>query len=134
MAVTTLIDDERKSLVYHPDSKVIHHRMKTNLRGNEFRELLSTGAEYLVENRATKWLSDDRDGGVVAPDDNEWGDTVWAPRVIKAGFKFWAIVAPENAVGSMQMRRFAEEYRRRGVTVKVFTNVDDALGWLDAAG
>lgn len=134
MAVTTLIDDERKSLFYHPGSKVVHHKMKTTLRGDEFRELLSAGASCLEENRATKWLSEDRDGGVVAPADYRWGDEVWAPRVIAAGFKLWAIVVPEDAVGNLQMRRFAEEYRKRGVTVEVFTNVESALGWLEATG
>jgi hypothetical protein len=59
---------------------------------------------------------------------------MWARRVIKAGLKYWAIVVPENAVGSMQMQRLANEYRKRGVTVNAFADLDTALAWLTSVG
>jgi hypothetical protein len=34
---------------------------------------------------------------------NEWADTVWLPRVLRAGFKFWAIVLPKAAIGKLNM-------------------------------
>jgi hypothetical protein len=130
--VTTIIDDEKRSLFYHPESKVVHHKMKCHLRGDDFRDLLLRGAECMEQNKATKWLSDDRNNsGTLAPDDNEWGDSVWAPRVIRAGFKFWAIVVPAHAIGSLQMRRLASEYRQRGVTVEIFASLETAFGWLE---
>lgn len=133
VAVITIIDDERRSLVFHPDVKVVHHKIKGTISGTDLRDLLSRGADCLERNRATKWLSDDRLNGVIFSEDYKWAEEVWAPRVIKAGFKHWAIAVPTNALGSMQMRRFAKEYRERGVTVAVFDEPDTALAWLVAA-
>ena len=133
MAVITIIDEAGRSLLFHQESKVVHHVIRGPLHGNDFRDLLARGAECMERYGACKWLSDDRESGVIAPEDYEWGDRVWAPRVIRAGFRYWSIAVPSNAVGSMQMRRFAEEYRQRGVTVEVFSNVDTALAWLKAA-
>ena len=132
MPTVTIIDDEKRSLFYHPESKIVHHKIKDRLVGNEFKDLLSRGADCVEQHHATKWLSDDRDNTIVAPEDGEWGEKEWAPRVIKAGFKYWAIVVPANAVGSLQMRRFADEYRARGVTVQAFSNLEDALTWLES--
>jgi hypothetical protein len=128
----TIIDEEKRSLFYHPGSEVVHHKMRNGVVGSDFRDLLSRGADWLEKNGARKWLSDDRDNTIVAPEDYEWGDTHWAPRVIRAGFKYWAIVVPASAVGSLQMRRFATEYRERGVTVSVFDNPEAALVWLES--
>jgi multimeric flavodoxin WrbA len=130
VAVITLAEEAIWSLFYHDESKVVHHQIKGSIRGKEFRAMLSLGADCLEKNRATKWLSDDRLGGIIAPEDNEWGDTMWARRAIKAGLKHWAIVVPKNAVGNMQMQRLANEYRKRGVTVNAFADLETALAWL----
>jgi hypothetical protein len=130
--IITIIDDEKRSLFYHSDSKVVHHKIKRGLFGVDFRDLLTRGAELMEENGAKKWLSDDRDNSIVAPEDSQWGGEVWAPRVIRAGFKYWAIVVPISAVGSLQMRRLADEYRYRGVTVQAFDNLAAALAWLES--
>jgi hypothetical protein len=134
MAVITIIDEEKWSLLFHPDARIVHHIAKTPLYGSEFRDMLSRGADYLEKNRATKWLSDDRRNGAISPEDNEWGDSIWAPRVIGAGFKYWAIVVPRAATGSLQMRRLCGEFRKRGVTAEVFETPETAMAWLKSVG
>ena len=119
--------------MYHPKVLVVHHTIKGKLSSSEFRDLLTRGADCLEKYQATKWLSDDRKNGPISPADAEWGETVWGTRVCKTGFKFWAIVVPVNAVGSLQMRRFATEYRARGIEVSVFGDLDSAWSWLESA-
>lgn len=133
MAIITIINDEKRSLFYHTDSKVIHHTFKCPVFGTEFRELLSMGAECLEKYRGGKWLSDDRKNGPLGPEDTTWGDSIWGSRVIRAGFKFWAIVVPTHAVGSLQMHRVAKEYRKRGVFVEIYDQLDPAWAWLRSA-
>ena len=130
MPAITIINEPNRTLVYQPDAGVVHHTILGKLSSAEFRDLLTRGAECLEKNKATKWLSDDRKNGPISPDDATWGETVWGTRVLKAGFKFWAIVVPAHAVGSLQMRRFANEYRDRGVAVEVFAELEPALKWL----
>lgn len=132
MRKTTIIENESMSLWYHPKAKIVHHKIYKFPDEGIFREVLERGAEYMERYRAKKWLSDDADSPVVRAEDVEWGDTIWAPRVIRAGFKYWAIVQPKKAIGSLQMNKFVEEYGERGVTAKLFEKVEDALAWLES--
>jgi len=130
MTAITIIDEPNRTLVYQPDKAVVHHTILGKLSSAEFRDLLTRGAECLESNKASKWLSDDRNNGPISPEDSTWGETVWGPRVLRAGFKVWAIVVPAHAVGSLQMRRFANEYRERGVKVEIFADLEPAWRWL----
>ena len=42
-----IINKEYMELWYHPDSKIIHHKMKKILPHGAHEELLSTGADYM---------------------------------------------------------------------------------------
>jgi hypothetical protein len=106
--------------------------MVTSPTSEVFRELLSEGA-YVVERfRARKWLSDDRGNTVLRDYDEQWADQEWLPRVLRSGFKYWAIVLPTAAVGKLNMRRLAASHARRGVTSSVETTPEPAFEWLKA--
>jgi len=131
-APVTVIDDEFVTLWYHPDEKVVHHQIHKFLVAGVFERLLSKGAELLETHGATKWLSDDRNNVVVSPEDLAWSDTVWAPRVLKAGFKHWAIVVPSTAVAELQMKALRTKRQKQGLTVEMFERVEDAMAWLES--
>ena len=130
MPTETIIDDEFVTLWYHPDQKVIHHKIHKFLVPGVFERLLSTGAELMEKRGAVKWLSDDRNNVVVAPEDREWSDKTWAPRVMKAGFKYWAIVVPSQAVAELQMRALRAKRQKQGLAVEMFETVEAAMAWL----
>ena len=132
MAETELINNDYMALWYDPVSKFVHHKIKKTLPKGAFEELLSTGADYLEKYGMKKWLSDDSNVVAITKEDSEYGDKIWAPRVIKAGFTYWAVVMPTSAMGSLQLNRFVKEYRDRGVTVEVFDSVDAAKTWLNS--
>ncbi len=132
MAKTEIIDNEYMGLWFHPVSKIVHHKIKETLPKGEFQRLLSTGAEWMEKHGATKWLSDDTNLVVLQEEEYKWGDAEWAPRVIKAGFKYWAVVLPSGAIGSMQLKRLIKEYRDRGVTVEGFDSLEAAIAWLES--
>ncbi len=132
MPKTTVLDNTYATVWYHPEKKIVHHQIHKFLFGPAFREVLTTGAELIEKHGAKKYLSDDRGNSVVSKEDGEWGNTVWAPRVLKAGWKYWAIVMPEKVIGQMNMKQFAQWYGERGVTVQVFDNPDAALKWLES--
>jgi hypothetical protein len=89
------------------------------------------GTTLFENNRADKWLSDDRKNPVMKQEDMTWAKTEWRPRMIKAGLKYWAIVLPESTVGQMAINKIVKEYENLGVTLQVFTNPDEALKWLE---
>ncbi len=132
MPKMTIIDNEYVTLWYHPEHGIVHHQFHKYIYGQPFRDMLSKGADIFEQYGADKWLSDDRNNSALPPEDAEWGDTYWAPRVIQAGWKYWAVVMPEAIIGQMNMKRFIKMYSDRGVTVRAFTDPNEALKWLES--
>ncbi|MCB1192113.1 MAG: hypothetical protein H7A23_12315 [Leptospiraceae bacterium] len=58
-----------------------------------------------------------------------WINEDWFPRTLKAGWKYWALVEPESAVGAMVMKQFSF-YTERGIELQVFKSIEDGLAWL----
>jgi hypothetical protein len=125
-----IIDTEAVSLRYHARYKIVHHEIRRFVHGQEFREILEKGLEVFVQHVANKWLSDDRGNGPLKPADADWALHEWAPRVMRAGWKFWAVVMPEKVLGQMNMKRWIETYAAQGVTVKAFSDPGEAMAWL----
>jgi hypothetical protein len=126
-----LIETDSVSLRYYPSKKIVHHELRRFVHGPEFRNVLEKGLEAFKKHRAHKWLSDDRGNGPLKPADAEWALQDWAPRVMAAGWKFWAVVMPEKVLGQMNMRVWIDTYAEKGVTVQAFTDPDEALTWLE---
>jgi hypothetical protein len=130
MPPVTILDTPQITVWYYPESKIIHHQMHQYTHGKDFRDALTAGVEAMRKHGAKKWLSDDRKNPVFSAEDQQWAQEVWAPQVIKAGWKYWAIVLPERALAKFRMEERAERYSKVGVTVKTFTDPDEALRWL----
>ena len=128
--VQVLIESDAVSLRYYPKTKIVHHELRQFVHGDQFRNVLEKGLEVFIQNRAHKWLSDDRGNGPLKPADAEWALGDWAPRVMAAGWKFWAVVLPEKVLGQMNMKRFIAMYAEKGVTAEAFTDPAEAMKWL----
>ena len=126
-----VIEDENISMWFHPESKILHHQTHQFFSGKSFRDALNRGVETFENYGAQKWLSDDRETPSLAKEDLEWGDRDWFPRVAKLGWKYWAIVMPENAVGQRTLTRLAETYSARGVVTRFFSSSEAAKKWLE---
>jgi hypothetical protein len=132
MSAQLILDNDFASLWLHPDTKIVHHQFKKYIHGTQFREVLNSGYDLLVKHRCTKWLSDDSNNGAVTPEDEKWSQNEWFPRVLKAGWKHWAVLPPTKIVGQMNIKRFAETYGKRGLNAQIFTDLDTAMAWLVA--
>jgi hypothetical protein len=130
----TLIDNEDVSLWYHAETKIVHHELRRFVYGEKFREVLEKGLAEFKQHGACKWLSDDRGNGPLKPADADWALHDWAPRVMAAGWKYWAVVMPEKVLGQMNMRRWIDTYAEAGVTAMAFSDPVKALKWLEEQG
>lgn len=133
MSRTTIIDTDYATLYYYPEAKIVHHVFHKFIYGQEFRQILEKGLEIFKEHGAQKWLSDDRLNAALPKDDSEWGVNEWSPRVMAAGWKYWALVMPDKISGQMNMQRFIDLYLTKGVVIQIHDNVDEALKWLETA-
>jgi hypothetical protein len=118
-------------LFYHDDHKIVHHIFKEAIDSDSFHLVLDRGTEVLAEHKATKWLADNRrQETVLSDDDNQWATTEWFPRTMEAGWKYWAIVVPDSFANRVDLMRYIEPYHATGINVKVFTDDNEALEWL----
>ena len=125
-----LYDSPQITVRFYPDTKIVHHEMHGHAHGQDFNDALTAGAEAMKKYKGSKWLSDDRELPVLSPQDRQWGDDVWAPEVLKAGFKYWAIVQPAKALARIRLEERGQVWTKRGVTVEYFSDPDEALRWL----
>ncbi|AXQ28656.1 hypothetical protein D0B54_08165 [Solimonas sp. K1W22B-7] len=130
MPAQVLIDNPYVTLWYHPETKIVHHQMHRFIVESVFREFLQAGTQAMKQHGACKWLSDDRKNPVLAQSLHDWARDHWFPQTRKAGWKYWAIVAPEEELGQWTMQRAVDEYRAMGITAKYFSDPDEALRWL----
>jgi hypothetical protein len=125
-----ILDNEFATLWCFPEDKIIYHRFKKFAQGDNFRNVLLTGADEFERRKCTKWLSEDVKIGVLDKKDTDWGETNWTPRVVKAGWKQWANIMPERVAGKMRTKNVIEHFKSFGVEVRVFEDPNDAYMWL----
>ncbi|PJF31778.1 MAG: hypothetical protein CUN51_02220 [Candidatus Thermofonsia Clade 1 bacterium] len=132
MQSITVVENKFISVQYLPDKKIIYHVIHQPISGQPLRDALNAGTEALQRYGATKWLSDDRENGPLPLEDAEWGFAVWQPRTIKLGWKYWALVVPEAIEAAGSMVSIMENLYELGLRMRVFTDVEEALAWLDS--
>ncbi len=131
MKTTILLDNDAVTLVYYPEFGIVHHTFHRGIKDEELQEVLKAGLQVFIENGCHKWLSDDRgnaDG--LSQEQFEWGEINWIQPMIRAGWKFWALVVPDEISAREDMIPLIESYYERGVRVMVFTDVQRAQDWL----
>lgn len=130
MAKETILENGAATLWYYPEDKIIHHKFHKWIHDEDFRNVLNKGCEIFKKKGANKWLSDDRGNSALKQEDTKWAQEDWFPRVFAAGWKFWAIVMPDKAVGRMNMQNIINAYAEQGLTVEIFDDDTKALEWL----
>jgi len=131
MSEIIILDNEQITVKYIPEKKLIHHTIHQPIDGQPFRDAMDAGTEALEMYGATKWLSDDRKNGPLSPEVAEWGFNDWNPRTIRAGWRYWAMVVPENVIAAGNLAPTIEDLYKLGLRVMVFSDLDRAMAWLD---
>jgi hypothetical protein len=132
MSKITVYDHERMSVWVYPEKKMVHHQMHEASAGEVFQKALLAGLAAMREHEATRWLSDDRLHKALSPDDEAWAQDVWFPQAKAAGWLHWAVIQPQSAVGRMSSARFRKWYAAQGINARLFTEFDEAMGWLES--
>jgi len=130
MMYKIILDNEWATMRYHEADQYMYHTFHQAIRGPIFRDVMNQGLAVLERYGATKWLSDDRKNAEFTPEDIQFALTDWGPRAAAAGWKFWALVVPEDIAGRAGMQDIATAFFEMGVRLAVFTSVEPAREWL----
>jgi hypothetical protein len=131
MNKVVVVDNALITVWVHPEQKLISHLMKAYCFGPEFREGLTKGTDAMKQYKATKWLSDDRNGGPIPKEDEDWAHSTWLPRTIAVGWKHWAMVMPAKVIGQIKIGRIMKQYAELGLNTRMFSEPDEAIRWLE---
>ncbi|MEP7284459.1 MAG: hypothetical protein ABI947_01665 [Chloroflexota bacterium] len=126
-----VVNNDYATLVYYPETQIVHHTFHKPMVSEEFRAVLNAGIDLLEKHKATKWLSDDRGNGALSEADTEWSMTNWFPRAVEAGWKFWALVVPADFMARLNLQEFVDSYYEKGLRIMVFVDPEAALTWLE---
>ena len=127
MTYEIILDNESAILRYHLTDNYIYHTIKKDIGGPDILHLLDVGLDTLINKGSGKWLADDRLNGPVEFVVNDWGR-----RAAEAGWRYWALVVPEDIAGRASMVDVVNAYLQVGVSVRVFSDVEEAREWLVA--
>lgn len=130
MTKIEIFKNDQMTVYYYHENKIIYHVCHKQLLGQPFRDALLAAAEAFIKYKAVKWLSDDRKNPMLTTDDQKWSSEVWQPKIFQAGWKYWGLVMPTEALGQMRMNLLAQTYTKLGVTVKTFDDPSKAFTWL----
>lgn len=125
-----IADNPQISVWFYPEQAIIYSCMKGFCYGADYRDALMKGVETMKAHKAVKWLSDNRLGGAVARDEEEWGEKVWIPAARAARWKHWGVVLPERVIGQISLKRLLKQYDNLGINVRFFSDPDEAMKWL----
>lgn len=128
----SIVDNDVISVWVYPHRHMIHHQMKGYCYGERFKEALTKGTDAMEHYKATKWLSDDRGNGALPPEDTDWAEKTWFPRTKAAGWQHWSVVKPEKVIGQINLARFVKKFAALGINARMFSDLDEAVKWLDA--
>lgn len=135
MSAEILYDSPFATLFFHPEHKIIHHETHStqgSWQPDEFRKMMILGSRIMAEKKAEKWLSDDRNTLGARKEEYQWGVEFWFPETVKAGWKHWAIVQPKHIIAQLNMEKVVKDYQKQGINAKFFTDVDEAMEWLES--
>lgn len=130
MATINVIDNKYARLSYDTDQKIVHHCFHHELDSANLRAVLNSGIELLKSHNAEKWLSDNREIEPHSEEDGAWVNEDWLPRAVAAGWKYWALIVPDDLMARLNMSEFVESFYNKGIRIMVFTDHHQAWSWL----
>ncbi len=124
-------DSESATVIAYPEKKIIYHQIHKYITDQEYKTVLSIGADNFIKFNCTKWLANDRKNSSTYVEDIGWYVENWESRIINAGWKYWAVVMPEMVTVQMFVSKFINKYKTMGIHVRAFNDVDKAMAWLE---
>jgi hypothetical protein len=98
------------------------------------REPMEKALELVVSKNALKFFGDTTKLRILKPEDQEWINTNWIPRINQAGVKWVAIVMPSSEYARATVRESNNNVQStpHGVFVEIrpFEQLEEAQKWL----
>lgn len=129
---TSVLKEKYLEISLDEQEKVIELKWNGFVNSQNYRNALDKALDIAKENGITKWLTDARKVKVISLSDQEWVISDWVPRAVKCGYKYQAMIVPEDAFGKMSSDELVSEVEGKSIVAKNFTDKSNALTWLNS--
>jgi hypothetical protein len=89
--------------------------------------------EAIRKYKAQKWLSDERNNGIMRQKDLEWAVSNFIYPTVYLGWKYWAVVQREGIIANTPIQNQEGKGNTfKGVVTRYFTNPEEGFIWLES--
>lgn len=116
-----------------PSPQVRAHGVEGFARSDEFRAALMRALDAIKDQHAVAYLSDTCKVKVVVHKEQNWANEVWAPLVVAAGLKRFALMKAESGLGKLTVEDVISLVDNWGLLMRGFDSEFEAKIWLGEA-
>ncbi|MCS6821209.1 MAG: hypothetical protein NZ551_04990 [Microscillaceae bacterium] len=139
MNVNTSFQTKHANIVYQPDKNILYLTWHNFTPSPEYRNILNKALEIMDAYYVKKWIFDQREAGVIAPDDIKWVVNDWTPRVVqKLGKNIYsAVILAKNIFGEVSLKNLVAGTQKQkdtqgAIETRYFDTVEEAEKWLQS--
>ncbi len=129
--MTVLFKHEKAVLQYNEDTNAIELIWKKFQDEATYKLMFTKGVEVLKERKATGWLSDIRNEGVVGPATSKWMQEEILPKAIANGLKKIAVVMDADIFKEFYLNNIKKNTGNS--MMRHFDSMESAHNWLKEA-
>ncbi|WP_020532356.1 STAS/SEC14 domain-containing protein [Flexithrix dorotheae] len=127
-----LIEKERASLHHLPEINSVLLTWKTYANHETYKYMFTKGVDKFLEVKATSWISDIRNEGVISPELSKWLKSEAIPKAIAGGLKRIAVVMDSDVFKKFYVKNVKQDATEGGIKfMEYFDNLEDAKKWIE---
>lgn len=144
-----IIENDFATVAYHEQGHCIVFQYKSFGSSSIFRDTWTAAADFAIQHKIGKWLSDSREMAVIPPSDQQWFTEVWRKRIreenigvdnlvaIVLGDKIFAVISAQMMLTgaentTAELKRVNQQIG--SLKIKYFSVMDEANEWLALDG
>lgn len=123
-----LFEHEKATIKFNEETNAIELLWLGKQSKDAYELIFKKGLEYLIAYKATCWLSDIRQQGVVAPAQSEWLQKEIIPKAVAAGLTKVAVLMDKDVFKDFYIKTL--ESKTQSGFLRYFGLLDEANAWL----
>lgn len=123
-----LFEHEKATIQYNEETNSIELVWKKHQDAETYKLMFTKGVDFLKKYKATGWLSDIRNEGIVGPASSKWLQEVIIPEAVSSGLKKIAIVMEADVFKEFYIKNLGKSTKKD--MMQYFDSLESANNWL----
>lgn len=129
---TVFFENAYALIAWDTELQAVYLHLHGFAQGEAFKEVHEKALELSKLKRASRWIVDLSEQGVISLADQDWIANYWLPTGLQLGLKRMALVLPKSKVAQLATYRIAKQVANINEFSHVFETLEAARKWLPA--